>query len=130
MKKLTTALVALIMSAGFAAADPLEGIWQTTPDDNGNFGHVQVKPCGAAFCGTLIRAYGADGKQMSSPNVGKRIIWDMQALGSGKYGNGKVWAPDRNKTYNSRMVLSGNRVTVKGCVLGICRNGGTWGRVK
>lgn len=125
------ALTAMLMLvAGMAHADPVEGIWKTKPDDNGNFGHVQVKPCGPAFCGTLIKAFDGSSAQIESPNVGKRIIWDMVAQGGGAYAEGKVWSPDRNKTYNSKMQLSGNGLAVKGCVLGICRDGGTWSRVK
>jgi uncharacterized protein (DUF2147 family) len=121
---------ALILAAGTAfAADPVEGLWKTKPDDNGNFGHVEVKPCGPAFCGTLVRAFDGSGAEIDSPNIGKQIIWDMVAQGDGAYGDGKVWSPDRDKTYNSKMQLSGDGLAVKGCVMGICRDGGTWTRV-
>lgn len=123
-----TAILAFV--AGTAFADPVEGIWKTKPDDNGNYGHVHVKPCGPAFCGTLIKAFDGAGKEMKSDNVGKRIIWDMMAEGDGAYGDGKVWSPDRDKTYNSKMKLQGNGLAISGCVLGICRDGGTWTRVK
>ena len=123
------AAVAVLGTAAFAA-DPVEGTWKTKPDDNGNFGHVQIKPCGAAFCGTLVRAYDGAGKQIESPNVGRKIVWDMVAYGDGFYDDGKIYSPDRDKTYNSEMQLKGNSLTVKGCVLGICRDGGTWSRVK
>jgi len=123
------ALFTLGATAAFAA-DPVEGVWQTKPDDNGNFGHVQIKPCGPAFCGTLIRAYDGSGAQIESPNIGKQIVWDMVAYGDGLYDDGKIWAPDRDKTYNSDMQLSGDSLTVRGCVIGICRDGGTWKRVK
>lgn len=116
--------------AGMALADPVEGVWQTRKDDNGNFGHVQVKPCGPAFCGTLITAFDGDGKQIESPNVGKRIVWDMVAYPGGLYDDGKIWSPDRDKTYNGDMTLAGDSLSVRGCVLGICRDGGTWKRVK
>lgn len=130
MKKLILAAV-LSLSAGAAfAADPVEGTWKTKPDDNGNFGYVQIKPCGAAFCGTLIKAFDGTGKETDSPNVGKKIIWDMVAYGEGLYDDGQIWAPDRDKTYNSDMSLKGNSLSVRGCVLGICRDGGTWTRVK
>ena len=125
----TTLLAGLAFAGAAAAADPLEGVWKTKPDDNGNFGHIEIKPCGPAFCGTLVKAFDGSGKQIESPNVGKRIVWDMVAQGGGNYGDGKVWSPDRDKTYNSKMVLQGNGVTVRGCVLGICRDGGTWTRV-
>jgi uncharacterized protein (DUF2147 family) len=129
-KKLVLASV-LVMGAGAAfAADPVEGIWKTKPDDNGNFGYVQVQPCGPAFCGTLIKAFGGDGKEMASDNIGKRIIWDMVAYPDGLYDDGQIWSPDRNKTYSADMKLTGNSLAVRGCVFGICRDGGTWTRVK
>ena len=127
----TLALAALLAVLGTAAlADPVEGMWKTKPDDNGNFGHVRIKPCGPAFCGTLVTAFDGSGKQIESPNVGRKIVWDMVAYGDGLYDDGKVYSPDRDKTYNSEMKLNGNSLTVKGCVLGICRDGGTWSRVK
>lgn len=130
MKKLILAAV-LSMTAGAAfAADPVEGVWKTKPDDNGNFGYVQIKPCGPAFCGTLIKAFDGSGKEIDSPNVGKKIVWDMVAYPDGLYDDGQIWSPDRDKTYNSDMTLSGNSLSVRGCVLGICRDGGTWTRVK
>ena len=121
---------ALAVIGGAALADPVEDTWQTRKDDNGNYGHVQIKPCGKAFCGTLVKAFNGDGKEIDSPNVGKRIVWDMVAYPDGLYDDGKIWSPDRDKTYNGDMTLSGNNLSVRGCVLGICRDGGTWKRVK
>ena len=125
----TTALAALFaFTATVASADPVHGVWQTSPDDNGNFGHIEVAACGSAVCGVLIRAYDGAGKQIPSDNVGRQIVWDMMAKGGGSYGDGKVYAPDRDRTYNSRMTLEGDRLTVEGCVFGICR-GSQWKRV-
>ncbi|MFN3281035.1 MAG: DUF2147 domain-containing protein [Tabrizicola sp.] len=120
---------ALAVIGGAALADPVEGTWQTRKDDNGNYGHVQIKPCGPAFCGTLVKAFDSSGKEIASPNIGKRIVWDMVAYPDGLYDDGKIWSPDRDKTYNGEMTLKGNSLTVRGCVLGICRDGGTWKRV-
>lgn len=120
---------ALAVIGGAALADPVEGTWQTRKDDNGNYGHVQIKPCGPAFCGTLVKAFDSAGKEIASPNIGKRIVWDMVAYPDGLYDDGKIWSPDRDKTYNGEMTLKGNSLTVRGCVLGICRDGGTWKRV-
>jgi uncharacterized protein (DUF2147 family) len=122
--------VALAFTATAAIADPVEGMWQTIKDDNGHYGHIQVAACGAAFCGTLVAAFDAEGTPIESPNVGRQIVWDMVAYGDGVYDDGKVWSPDRDKTYNADMQLSGDNLSVRGCVLGICRNGGTWTRVK
>lgn len=130
MKKILLA-TAMVFAAGMAfAGDPVEGIWQTKPDDNGNFGHIKVQPCGPAFCGTLIKSFDSAGAPLDSDNIGKKIIWDMVAYGDGVYDDGKVWSPDRDKTYSSDMKLTGDSLAVRGCVLGICRDGGTWKRVK
>ena len=130
LKKLILAAVLSVGAGAAFAADPVEGTWKTKPDDNGNFGHVEIKPCGAAFCGTLIKAFDGSGKEIESENIGKKIVWDMVAYPDGLYDDGKVWSPDRDKTYSSDMQLSGNSLAVRGCVLGICRDGGTWTRVK
>lgn len=120
----------LVFCAGAAFADPVEGIWQTKKDDNGKFGFVEVKPCGPAFCGVLIKAFGSDGKPTESPNIGRKIIWDMVAYPDGLYDDGQIYAPDRDKTYSADMTLVGDKLSVRGCVFGICRDGGTWIRVK
>jgi len=128
------ALLALVFigAGGMAMADPAEGVWQTKPDDNGDYGHVKISACGADLCGVLVRAFDGSGtEKSSSPNIGKRIVWDMKAEGGGAYGGGKIWSPDRDKTYRSKMALSGDVLSVSGCVLGgmICRSS-EWRRVK
>lgn len=129
MKHLMLSAALLMGLAGAAAADPVDGTWKTAPDDNGNFGHIQVGACGAKICGTLVKSFDSSGAESQSDNVGKKIIWDMVAKGDGYYSGGKIWSPDRDKTYKSKMTLSGNKLSVEGCVLLICRDGGTWSRV-
>lgn len=128
--KVFALVAALAVMGGTAWADPVEGVWQTKKDDNGNFGHVEIKPCGAAFCGVLVKAFDGAGKEIDSPNIGRKIVWDMVAYADGLYDDGKIYSPDRDKEYNGDMTLAGNNLSVRGCVLGICRDGGTWKRVK
>ncbi len=129
----TTVIAAVL---GFAlggaawAADPIVGTWQTNKDDNGNSGQIKIVECGTAICGTLVKSVDAAGKTYESANLGRKLIWDMKNQGGGKYAGGKVHSPDRDKTYSGQLVLSGNSLDVKGCVLGICRSGGKWKRVK
>jgi len=130
MNSFLRAVVVLLASATLASADPIEGVWKTIADDNGDFGYIKIAPCRDRLCGELVKAFRADGKEVASSNVGKLIVYDMQNLGGGTYGNGKVWSPDRNRDYNSKMVLSGNTLTVRGCIFGVCRDGGTWTKVK
>ena len=125
-----TATLLTTFLATSVAADPLLGKWQTVADDNGNFGHVEISACETSLCGVLVQSYGADGKKRDSENIGRTLIWDMQNQGDGKYGNGKIYSPDRDKTYSSKLVLEGDALKVSGCVLFICRDGGTWTRVK
>lgn len=129
MRKVLTVVLAVLAGPALAA-DPAEGTWKTKPDDNGHFGYVEIAPCGAALCGVLVKAFDETGAEIESPNIGKQIVWDMVANGDGTYGDGKVWAPDRDKTYNSKMALDGDTLGVSGCVLGgiICRES-AWTRV-
>ena len=134
MKRIALIAAFFLGLAGAALAEPAAGIWQTQPDDNGKTGYVQIGPCTKAaekLCGVLIRTFDENGKEYASENLGKLIVWDMVPQGGGKYGKGKVWSPDRDKTYRSRMVLKGDTLEVSGCVLGglVCRSS-TWTRVK
>ncbi|MDU8944836.1 DUF2147 domain-containing protein [Ovoidimarina sediminis] len=129
MKILTAAALSLVLSASVAVAEPVIGTWQTEADDNGNFGHVEIAACGAVICGVIVRAYDSAGQPRESQNIGKRMIWDMEAKGEGSYTGGRIWAPDRDKVYRSKMSLDGDRLKVSGCVGPICR-GQTWLRVQ
>ncbi len=126
LKRLTTFT---ILAASCAAADPIEGIWKTQPGDEGNFGHVQIAMCDDLICGVLIRADNGAGEEIDSDNIGRNLVWAMKVKGDGRYRDGKIWAPDRDKTYNSKMSLDGDVLSVSGCVLIICRDQ-TWTRVK
>ena len=88
-----------------------------------------MAPCGAKLCGTLAKAYDASGNEKASDNIGRKIISETVNNGDGKY-SGKIYSPDRDKTYTSKLVLKGEVLNVSGCVFGICRNGGTWTKVK
>jgi uncharacterized protein (DUF2147 family) len=118
---------AFVLVAGMAQADPLEGMWKTAADDNGNSGLIEVVVCGDALCGTLIKAFDGSGAQIDSPNVGRKLIWDTRPTGDGGY-RGMVYSPDRDAEYKSKLQLSGDSLSVSGCRFGICREGGVWAR--
>jgi len=128
MKKVILVVMFVFGLSGASFAQSIEGTWRTAVDDNGNSGLIEVTACGSRFCGVLIKSFDSSGAEMASDNVGKQIIWDMKDKGNGAYGNGKIWSPDRDKTYNSKLQVTGDTLTVKGCVLGICRDGGVWTR--
>ncbi len=130
MKKSVFGAIALVLGmTGMAMADDLVGNWRTAPDDNGNTGIIAVVQCGAALCGTLTQSFNSSGAPMESANIGRQIIWDTAPTGNpGEYA-GRLYSPDRDREYRSSLVLSGNALSVSGCVLGMCREGGVWQRV-
>ncbi len=133
MKYSIIAAAALCVLSTAATADPVDGLWKTEPNEDGNYLQVSIQPCGSATCGTIDSAFDGSGDQvLDYEHLGKQMIWDMTPEGDGAYGGGKIWAPDKDKTYNSKMSLNGqNQLTVKGCVAGglVCR-GQTWTRVQ
>lgn len=86
--------------AGAALADPVYGIWEPTKDDNGSYRHIGIAVCGvkilALWSSQLIPA----NARIQSENLGNKNIWNMTAQGDGAYGDGKVWSPNREKTYS------------------------------
>ena len=112
-----------------AAADALYGTWKTSSDNKGNFGYIRFDGCGLKICGTLVKAFDVTGANADSDDIGKMIVWDMVAKGDGAYDGGRIWAADRDKTYRSKMVLDGDELRVKGCILMVCLDGGAWTRV-
>ncbi len=68
-----------------------------TESDDGAFAYVQMAPCGAAICGTIIRTFNAEGEYQSE-NIGKVLVIDMVPQGDGEY-SGSVWRPSNDKIY-------------------------------
>jgi uncharacterized protein (DUF2147 family) len=116
MKQFFAAGILAMGLAGAAhAADPVEGIWQTSVDD-GAYAHVQFAPCGGAVCGKIIRTFNESG-EYKSPNIGKTLFIDMVPQGDGTY-EGSAWRPSNGKIYKGTMTLSGNSLKAGGCVAG------------
>ncbi len=127
MKKLLLA-AAFGLLAGAASADPIEGLWQTQPDE-GSFAYVKITPCGSAFCGTISRTF-KDKAEYNSPNIGKKIVIDMVPQGGGNY-KGQVLRPADNKIYSGKASVNGNSMKLSGCVAGglICKKQ-NWSRLQ
>ena len=119
---------AVAVVAGTASAEPIVGMWQTQPDD-GAYAHVQIAPCGANFCGTIVKTFKA-GAEYTSENIGKQLVRDMTAKGGGAY-EGKVWRPSNNKIYMGKIAVNGSSMKLSGCVAGglICSKQ-DWKKIK
>ena len=114
-RTLLAACVATLGMGGAALADAAHGVWQTEVDD-GAYAHVTLAACGAAVCGTISRTFDSTGEYQSE-NLGRQIVIDMVPNGDGTY-EGSVWRPSNNRVYIGRMSLSGNAITLRGCVAG------------
>lgn len=121
-------VVFFICLAGTLRADPLVGLWLTKPDFKGQVAHVRAEPCGQGLCGTIIRAFDRKGAPVSTPNVGRRIFWDMRAAGAGEY-HGTGWLPLRGRTFEATLRVTRNQLIVSGCLGVICQKQ-TWTRVQ
>jgi uncharacterized protein (DUF2147 family) len=119
--------ILLVVCASGVQAEPLVGLWLTKPDFKGQVAHVQAERCGAALCGTIIRAFDRTGAPVTTPNVGRRIFWDVTPVGQGSYA-GTGWLPLRNRTFQAKLHVAQNTLTVSGCIGPICQNQ-IWTRV-
>lgn len=129
MAKILMAGVFLFWS-GFAAfaADPILGWWRTPTEDK-QYGHIEIAPCGALYCGTLRRGFDDQDREGTSPLIGRAILTQVQVAGDGTY-TGRAFRPKNGKTYDVTLTIKGARLEIKGCVAGglFCSTD-TWTRV-
>lgn len=127
MTRITLALAAVLLAGG-AQAQGISGIFQTQANDDGNVGMVQFGPCASGFCGTLVKSFDAQGKELQTDKLGTVMVQGMQDQGGGRFAGGTILDPGSGKTYRSQMSLEGRVLKVKGCVAVFCKTQ-TWTRV-
>lgn len=120
-------ILALVMASN-AAADPAEGIWITPPDRKNLTSYIEVRRCGDALCGRVLRAYDPSGREVMTRNVGKELFWGLRPQGGGTYGDGTAIVPLLNVKAKATARLTGNRMTVTGCKGRIC-DSQVWSRL-
>lgn len=93
---------------GAALADPIEGMWKMPSGYS-----AKIAPCGGTFCLTYT----------NGPYAGK-TFGQMQPLGGGNYTGSVTDYTKGGKQYSGKGRLSGNTLSVSGCILGglICRS--------
>lgn len=121
-------LAAMALWASNAWAQDARGLWQTEMTSEGAL-EIRISSCGSVLCGVIETARTPDGSAAEYPHLGKQMIWDMMADGAASWSNGKIWDPRNDRTFNSKMALNGNSLSVSGCFLGICQRQ-TWTRIK
>jgi len=105
-------IVAVLVSATAAYADPIEGNWRTAKGETAG-----IVSCSSGFCITV--------------KTGKfkgRHIGSMSADGGGQY-SGEITDPENEKTYSGSGTLSGSTLKMQGCVLGVFCRSQTWRRL-
>lgn len=118
-------LAAILPAFAFASAD---GVWRTQSNADKAYLEVTVGPCekdGKKTCGVITRAVTADGENPDYENLGKLMIMDMTSKDESSYTGGKIWDPERDKVFKSKMLREGNTLEVEGCVAFIC-DGQNW----
>lgn len=126
---LAIACLVLMNLPAMAVADAALGLWRTEPTDQGYI-EVRIAPCdGGNLCGTIVRARDLQGREQPYPHTGRAMIWAMRPDGPGQWRDGRIWDPRNDRTFNSRMQAQGDRLTVSGCVLGLCQRQ-LWQRVE
>jgi uncharacterized protein (DUF2147 family) len=123
------AVLLTLFAAPAFARDPAIGIWQTEPDRKNLISHIEIRACGTKICGRILKAFNAAGQQVSTPNIGKELFWDMVPHGDGGYSNGTAWVPLLNVTVKASMELRGSRLKVRACKGPVCETL-SWARVQ
>ncbi|MBR9651202.1 DUF2147 domain-containing protein [Thalassovita aquimarina] len=115
-------------AAGPVWAEPALGTWLTPPDGKGQTAHIEARRCGDAVCGRIVRTYDKTGKTITTPNLGKRLFWDMKQVAPGEY-QGTGWVPLLDATFHGKMKVKGDRMVVRGCIAFVCQSQ-TWRRIR
>ena len=108
-RKVNLALAAVLIMAGAAWADPIEGNWKT-----------------ASGATAAISGSGSFSITLKTGKHAGKTIGSFKSTGEGKYA-GTITDPENDKTYNGKASISGKSLKMSGCVLGglICKSQ-TW----
>lgn len=133
MKRILTALAALAMLAAPAAASAqpsVQGRWQ---NPKGSV-IIEVDRCGAAFCGTVVKASAKAKKNAREAGtdylVGTTILSDVRPDGKGGF-KGRAFVPKHNIHAGATIRWAGpDAMLVRGCVIGVICKEQRWTRVR
>lgn len=130
-----TAAAAVLLFGQSALAQPLNGdaygVWRN-PKDNVR---VEIRPCGAAACGTVIwaspKAQAKAREAGTTSLIGTQVLRDLQLDESRGVWRGRVFVPELNRNFTGvAEPLDQSRLRAKGCVIGglLCKSQ-VWTRV-
>jgi len=109
-----------------AEADDLNGTFRTETGKAGGVLHVVFGACEddpGKTCGIIKAAYDkSNAPREDYPHLERRVVWDMQHDGRGRYSGGRMWAHEANKVMKSELLHRGDVLRVSGCVGPVCRS--------
>lgn len=121
-----------------AHADPI-GTWLT----EGGKSRVKIETCESGLCGMIVwlkNPVNAAGEDVEDANnadeslrkrklIGIELMSGFTEARPGRWTGGRIYNPEDGRTYDSRLAeQDANTLTVRGCVLFICK-AQTWTRV-
>lgn len=122
-------IVFIAMSlASLPALADITGNWLSAKNDEGKQISIEIYNCGEKVCGKITDVHYSNDTSI----IGAEIIQNMQKKSDTRYSGGKIYAPDTEKWYKSKIkVRDANTLKVSGCVIGgiICR-GQVWTRIQ
>lgn len=116
---ITLATLSMMVSSGSAyAAGGIEGTWAATDGKS----KIKITKCGSSFCSKIIWL-DTPRKDTENENValrGRNIVGiqnsnNLKPAGDNKWA-GSVYSPKKGKTYNGFATVSGDKMTMKGCL--------------
>ena len=109
LRTISMSFAAILLLAGAAHADPIEGDWKTQSGET-----AAISDCGGGFCIKLKTG------KYAGKSIGK-----MSASGDSAY-KGSITDPADDKTYSGSATLSGATIKMTGCALKIFCKTQTW----
>lgn len=123
-------IAALVLAAGPALADPVEGEWLSKEKD----GRIRITPCpGRAerMCGAIsfvkdrtqpLDVRNPDPALRSRALVGLQILRDFARAAPGRWTGGRIYDPKTGKTYDSKLSINADgSLKLEGCISILCQ---------
>ncbi len=130
--------LALSVGAGVSAADLAGTTWATeggaahvtfAEETDGLVGRVAWLRREAETGEPALDTANPDETLQSRPLLGVEMVWGFDEAEGDVWDGGRIYAPDTGNTYNAKMTLEGDALTVMGCVRWPACREQTWTRV-
>jgi uncharacterized protein (DUF2147 family) len=119
---LTSLFLFAAVVPGSAFADDIDGLW-ARGDGNAK---VKIEPCGSDIC--AINTWIKPGTPREK--AGDKLVMTIKKTSDDEY-SGTAFDPQRDMTYKIFVMVNGDKMNTKGCVVaGLLCKGVDWARIK